>query len=81
MASYAMVGKKAKITDGIFKGYVGFLYAADFTDKQSKWHSVLIEVDKITSIQIHPQYIDQNIEENDEKQIDIASLLIESEAN
>ena len=75
MASKAIVGKKAKITEGIMKGYVGELYAADFTDKQSKWHFVLIEVDKITSIQIHPQYIDQNIDEKDDKQIDISSLL------
>ena len=70
----AIVGKKARITEGMFKGYVGMLYAADFTDKYSRWHYVLIEVDKITSIQIHPQFVEQTGIDED-KQIDIASLL------
>lgn len=74
----ATVGRKAMITEGTFKGYVGMLYAADFTDKQSKWHFVEIEVDEITAIKIHPKHVEQtNIEED--KQIDIATMLLNRE--
>lgn len=57
MAKTIKVNCKYRVTSGKLTGFVGRCYAADFTDN-GHGHFILLEVDDVSSIFVHPKDVE-----------------------